>query len=108
MLVIAVAPVASVGSPIDSGNRSGRAPNTPDSYTSWRRGSTVRCARLHTMFGNPTPTKQFEAPASRLALAAIIISDFEYPGSAAATSDVTRTSHSSPGRTAPPPAGASP
>ena len=54
----AVAPVASVGSPIDSGSRSGRAPNTPDSYTSCRSGETVRCARLHTMFGKPTPTKQ--------------------------------------------------
>ena len=77
MLVMAVAPVASVGSPIDSGSRSGRAPNTPDSYTSCSSGATVRCARLHTMLGRPTPTKQLAAPASRRALAAIMISDFE-------------------------------
>jgi hypothetical protein len=29
------------------------------------------------MFGRPTPTKQFAAPASCRALAAIMISDFE-------------------------------
>ncbi len=77
MLVTAVEPVASVGSPIDSGSRSGRAPKTPDSYTSCSWGDTVRCARLQTMFGNPTPTKQFETPPSNRALAAIISSDFE-------------------------------
>ena len=69
--------MTSVGSPIDSGSRSGRAPNTPDSYTSCRSGETVRCARLHTMFGRPTPTKQLLTPSSCRALAAIMISDFE-------------------------------
>ena len=73
----AVAPVTSVGSPIESGSRSGRAPNTPDSYTSWSSGATVRWARLHTMFGRPTPTKQIRSPPSVRALAAIMISFFE-------------------------------
>src|SRR3990170_4024144 len=62
-----------------SSSRAGRAPNTPASYTSWRSGATVRCARLHTMFGNPTPTKQTLSPASVRELAEIIISFFEYP-----------------------------
>ena len=35
------------------------------------------------MFGSPTPTKQLCAPPSSRALAAIIISDFEYPRSVA-------------------------
>ena len=70
-------PDTSVGSPIESGRRSGRAPNTPDSYTSWSSGATVRCARLHTMFGRPTPTKQLCMPASPRAEAAIMISFFE-------------------------------
>src|SRR5437588_9982271 len=74
MLVIAVAPVARVGSPIDSGSRSGLAPNTPDSYTSCRSRATVRWARLHTMLGSPTPTTQFFAPSRPRADAAIIIS----------------------------------
>ena len=74
MLVTAVAPVASVGSPIDSGSRAGRDPNTPDSYTSSRSGATVRCARLHAIFGSPTPTKHTRSPASCRALATIIIS----------------------------------
>src|SRR5438132_586327 len=74
MLVTAVAPVASVGSPIDSGSRAGRDPNTPDSYTSSRSGATVRWARLHAMFGSPTPTKHTRSPASWRALATIIIS----------------------------------
>ena len=78
MLVTAVEPVTKVGSPIDKGTRSGRAPNTPDSYTSWSSGETVRCERLQTMFGNPIPTKQIRSFASCLALAAIMISDFEY------------------------------
>ena len=72
----AVEPDTSVGSPIESGSRAGRAPKTPASYTSWSSGATVRCARLQTMFGRPTPTKQMRSPASVRALAAIIISFF--------------------------------
>ena len=66
-----------VGSPIDSGRRAGRAPNTPASYTSSSSGVTVRLARLTAMFGSPTPTKQTRWPASSRAAATIIISDLE-------------------------------
>ena len=72
----AVEPDTSVGSPIESGSRSGLAPNTPDSYTSWSSGDTVRCARLQTMFGRPTPTKQTRSAARVRALATIMISFF--------------------------------
>ena len=76
MLVTAVAPVTMVGSPMLSGRRAGRAPNTPASYTSSRSGATVRLARLTAMLGRPTPTKQTRWPASSRAAATIIISDF--------------------------------
>src|SRR5258705_5255417 len=76
MLVTAVAPVTIVGSPMLSGRRAGRAPNTPASYTSSISGATVRFARLTAMFGRPTPTKQTRWPASSRAAATIIISDF--------------------------------
>jgi hypothetical protein len=74
MLVTDRLPVTSVGSPIDSGRRAGAAPNTPASYTSCRSGATVRFARLHAMFGGPTPTKQTRSPSSWRAEATIIIS----------------------------------
>src|SRR5438874_11628074 len=78
MLVMATAPVASVGSPIDSGSRAGSAPYTPASYTSCSSGDTVRLARLHAMFGGPTPTKHTRSPASWRAEATIIISAAVY------------------------------
>src|SRR5436190_673787 len=59
---------------MESGSRSGTAPNTPLSYTSSRSGVTVRLARLHAMFGGPTPTKQTRSPASWRDDATIIIS----------------------------------
>jgi len=37
-----VAPLTRVGSPIDNGRRAGRAPNTPDSYTSQNQVKPVR------------------------------------------------------------------
>ena len=74
MLVMAVAPVANVGSPIESGRRAGLAPNTPDSYTISRSGFTVRLARLTAMLGGPTPTKHTRSLSSWRALATIIIS----------------------------------
>src|SRR5215207_11468549 len=75
MLTTAVEPVTIVGSPMESGRRAGRAPNTPASYTSSRSGATVRWARLTAMFGRPTPTKQTRCPSSARAAATIIISD---------------------------------
>src|SRR5947208_9162153 len=59
---------------MESGSLAGAEPNTPDSYTSSRSGDTVRLARLHAMFGGPTPTKHTRSPASCRAEATIIIS----------------------------------
>ena len=74
MFVTCSEPLTSVGSPIDSGSRAGSAPNTPASYSSSMSGATVRLARLHAMFGGPTPTKHTRSPASWRADATIIIS----------------------------------
>src|SRR5439155_24376825 len=64
---------------MESGRRAGADPNAPDSYTSSSSGATVRLARLHAMFGGPTPTKHTRSPASCRADATIIISAGEYP-----------------------------